>query len=48
MEPFDWDIGDIVVIIIGPDEEHPVDVCCSPERESIAKRRRVAEFEAGC
>ena len=47
-EPSGWDIGDIAVIIISSDEEHPVDVCCGPEREGIAKRRRVAEFEVGC
>ena len=47
-EPDNWDIGDIVVIIISSDEEHAVDVCCGPEREGIAKCRRVAEFEVGC
>ena len=47
-EPSDRHLGDIVVIIIGVDEEHPIDVCCGPESEGIAKRRSVAKYEVSC
>jgi len=47
-ETSDRNLANVIVIIIGTDEEHPVDVCCGPEREGIAKRWRVAKFEVGC
>jgi len=33
-EPFDWDIGDVVVIIIGPDEEHPSTYAAVPSAKA--------------
>ena len=36
-EPSDRDIGDVVVVVVGTDQEHPVDVCCCPERKSVTE-----------
>jgi hypothetical protein len=47
-ETGDWNFGDVVVIIIGTGEEHPIGVCCGSEGEVITKRWSVAKFEVDC
>jgi len=47
-EPSDRNIDDIVVAVVGTDQQHPADVGCCPERKSITECWRVAEFEVGC
>ena len=36
-EPSEWDIGDIIVVVVGTDQEHPTDVHCGPECKGITE-----------
>jgi len=42
-EPFEWALGDVVVIVVTTNQERPVDVLSGCQRECVAKRRIVPE-----